>query len=727
MLFELVVYFSLAVGTTSLVAMPGRMVRVRWWLAVPVMLAAVAGAAAAAWAILRDPSASEAFSVLLVVATVIARVGLGHRRWSWLASQLFVAVVLASLSYLAYAAFQTYSRGLPPAVVVLSTLLLLLEVCALALAISYAFEVVDVLGRRDGVPAQPEPTVAPWVALQVATYNEPVELLSETLTSLANLEYPNFLVQVVDNNTTDPALWRPLEELCRRLGPRFQFMHLEPWPGFKAGALNEATRRLPPEIEIISIIDADYIVRPDFLRHMVGHFDDPQVAFAQSSQNYRDWRDSSYLRGLFYSFRYFFDVTMTARAHRNAIIFCGTMGLIRRSVLDEIGGWDETCITEDAEASLRMLGRGYSGVYDRRAYGAGIMPLDFSGLKKQRFRWAFGGMQILRMWWRELLPFAPHRLRLTRAQRAHYLLGSLQWFAEPLTWIFTILLLATALASSLHHALPIRQLTAGVLAVPIVFAVTGLARAMWAMRRMSGCSWKDALGALRAWFALSWVVTLACMRGFVRKSATFLRTPKHKEGTALLRALWSSSAESVIALCATAGAVAMVVRSPSFATGALGALLLFEAYVYASAPVASVAAERVPLNHERRLWLASAQNTGDRPPRAGRRAAVGFAGVLALAGVAGVTALVLTAPAQPNPFAGQGTGDLPRLNALAPAIPTVSAPTPSPSVTASPSPSSVTSPTASPTSQPTSTPTPTTAPTPTPAPTPSAPPAPTPT
>ena len=723
MLFELVVFFSLAVGTTSLVAMPGRMIRVRWWLAVPVMLIAVAGAAAAAWAILRDPSASEWFSVVLVVATVVARLGLGRRRWSWLASQLFVSVVLASLSYLAYAAFQTYSRGLPPAVVVLSTLLLLLEVCALALAVSYAFEVADVLGRRDGVPVQPEPTGAPWVALQVATYNEPVDLVSETLMSLARLDYPNFIVQVVDNNTTDPALWRPLEELCRQLGPRFQFMHLEPWPGFKAGALNEATRRLPHEIEIIGIIDADYIVMPDFLRHMVGHFDDPQVAFAQSSQNYREWRDSSYLRGLFYSFRYFFDVTMTARAHRNAIIFCGTMGLIRRSVLDEIGGWDETCITEDAEASLRMLGRGYRGVYDRRAYGAGIMPLDFSGLKKQRFRWAFGGVQILRMWWRELVPFAPHRLRLTRAQRAHYLLGSLQWFAEPLTWIFTILLLATALASSLHHTLPIRQLTAGILAVPIVFAGTGLARAMWAMRRMSGCSRKDALGALRSWFALSWVVTLACMRGLVRRSASFLRTPKHKEGTALLRALWSSSAESLIAVCAAAGAVAMVVRSPSVATGALGVLLLFAAYVYSSAPVASVAAERVPLNSERRLWLASSQNTGDRPPRAGRRVAFGMAGVLGLAGVAAVTALVLTAPSQQNPFAGRGPDDLPRVNALGPApLSTTPAPSATPSVTASPS--ATASPTPQPTPSPTPTATPTAAPTATPTPPPASPPAP---
>src|SRR5205807_2398111 len=82
-----------------------------------------------------------------------------------------------------------------------------------------------------------------------------------------------------------------------------------PWPGYKAGALNEATRRLPAHITILGIVDADYVVRPGFLKEMVGHFADDRVAFVQTPQNYRDWKDSGYLRGLFYSYRYFFDVT----------------------------------------------------------------------------------------------------------------------------------------------------------------------------------------------------------------------------------------------------------------------------------------------------------------------------------------------------------------------------------------------------------------------------------
>jgi cellulose synthase/poly-beta-1,6-N-acetylglucosamine synthase-like glycosyltransferase len=157
-----------------------------------------------------------------------------------------------------------------------------------------------------------------------------------------------------------------------------------------------------------------------------------------------------------------------------------------------------------------------------------MMPLDFDGLKKQRHRWAFGGMQILRFHWRELLPFAHHRLKLTRGQRIHYLLGSVQWMGDLFTAIFTMLLVGTAIATALHHRLPLRQLTGAVLVVPLVFLVTGVGRALWALRRTAHCSWGDALRALRCWFAMSWVVALACSRALFTSHATFLRTPKRR-------------------------------------------------------------------------------------------------------------------------------------------------------------------------------------------------------
>src|SRR5204863_4398569 len=126
---------------------------------------------------------------------------------------------------------------------------------------------------------------------------------------------------------------------------------------------------------------------PDFLSELVPSVANPQVAFVQTPQHYTDTNRDLFSKSTYHGYKYFFAVSMPSRNERNAIIFAGTMGLIRRSVLQEIGGWDEWCITEDAEASLRVLKRGYQSVYVNKAYGTGLMPYTFDGLKRQRFRW----------------------------------------------------------------------------------------------------------------------------------------------------------------------------------------------------------------------------------------------------------------------------------------------------------------------------------------------------
>jgi len=692
MLLELTLFFAMATAAATLVALIPGAPAWRFWLSLPAAALAVAAASWGTAVVFADPGAALVLGIAAAVLTLLMH--LLQPRWGFVSALLFASVVMASLSYLAYAADWTVTASYGVAVWLGSVLLLLLEVGALSLTVSYGFEILDVLGRREERERDAPPTRVVPVAIQVPTYNEPVDVVRPTLEALAELEHPDVLVQVVDNNTKDPAVWQPIQRLCQELGPRFQFMHLDDWPGFKAGACNEATRRLPEKYEVIGIVDADYRVRPGWLGAVMGHFDDPRVGFVQSSQHYREWEDSPYLRGLFYSFRYFFDVTMPARAHRNAIIFCGTMGLIRRRALEDIGGWNEACITEDAEASLRMLGSGWRGVYDRRAWGAGLMPLDFDGLKKQRYRWALGGIQILRFHWRELLPLAgPRRLRLTAAQRIHYLLGSVQWFGDLFTAAFTILLVATAIATATHHRLPLRQLTGSVLVVPLVFLVTGVGRAVWAMRRTTGSTWGDGFHALRCWFAMSWVVSLACMRGLISSRAEFLRTPKRREGqSSWLTALRTSRAEAFLSVAAVLAAATMLVRSPSWTTVALGLLLLFQGWLYFNAPWASMAAEGITMTPARRAYLASSQNTGDRPALSPAVAALS-AGA-ALAGVAGVVALLIaTGPSDTQPpFTGQS--DLPRIGSVAPG-PLKASPTPAPSSTASPStgsePSSTTS------------------------------------
>src|SRR5579884_1901081 len=297
------------------------------------------------------------------------------------------------------------------------------------------------------------------------------------------------------------------------------------------------------------------------------------------------------------------------------------------------------------------------------------MPLSFDGLKKQRFRWALGGIQILRMHWRELLPFGSHRLRLTLGQRVHYLLGSVQWFGDLLTVIFTLLLLLTAAATVLHHRLPVREIVGPLALVPFLFLVSGVGRALWAIRTTAGCTWGDAVRCMRCWFALSWVVTLACLRGLVRRQAAFLRTPKRKEGRSVWQAINSSRAESLLAALSVVAAIAMPVSAPS-----LGTIVI--------------------------AFLRSAQTSGDRPGFSlGSAAWLGLPGAIVAAVAA---ALVLATP--PAPRNVPPPPDLPRVQQLEPprlpgatppptSAPSPSAsPSPSPSITPSPTPTTAPSP-----------------------------------
>ena len=271
------------------------------------------------------------------------------------------------------------------------------------------------------------------VSLHIAAYNEPPELLIETIKAAERIDYPDFEIVVIDNNTKDPAVWGPVEEYCRGR-ERVRFVHVAPWPGYKAGACNLALRQYTdPRAEIIGMIDADDIVQPYYLRETASYFSDPRVGFVQTFEGNRDYEGSAYYQACVDSYQGFYLGVMSSRNERDSVPFVGTMGLFRRSALVEMGGWNEWCISEDTEASLRVLKAGWSGIYIPRCFGRGIVPPTFAGLNTQRHRWCFGAMQILRLHWRSLMPWdrSPDNHLYIQPAAQTYLMASLGWFQRP--------------------------------------------------------------------------------------------------------------------------------------------------------------------------------------------------------------------------------------------------------------------------------------------------------
>ncbi len=593
---------------------------------------------------------------LVIVAAIVATL---RRAWNPVGVWFFATVVFAAASYLALAAHATFAGGLTPAGLVLSAVLLLLETAALLLACTFAFETCDVLCRTrwDRKIGPPDPAYRPFVSLHVAAYNEPPDMLIETIQSLEAIDYPDFEIVVIDNNTTDPEVWQPVEAYCATRD-RVRFVHVERWPGFKSGALNLALRsHTDPRAEVLGVVDADYLVKPNWLTDLVGWFADPTVAFVQTPQDYREWEGDGYLTACRDAYAYFFATAMRSRNERNSIIFGGTMGLIRRPVLEEVGGWDEWCITEDAEVSLRILAAGYQGVYVHRSYGEGIMPLTFDALKRQRFRWCFGGVQILRKHWRKLLP-GPRRADnlLTPAQRIDYLIGGVQWFIDLVALGFTVVLIGATITVLVGQPLTFRPFGGPVIALPIALAVSGAIRAVWALRTLSGISVRRAALAFANFLALSWTVGMACAKGLVRRDGVFLRTPKWRGDGGLREALRATRTVTGLAVALWWGAGAAVLTDAS--SPVMPAFAVWQGSLYACAP----AMAWLNLRTELSARLQRRQRTEDRRERRAAyqpHVAIALARANAVVLLAGVIALVaLSGAAATRP--GSGGFELPR-------------------------------------------------------------------
>jgi exo-beta-1,3-glucanase (GH17 family)/cellulose synthase/poly-beta-1,6-N-acetylglucosamine synthase-like glycosyltransferase len=369
-------------------------------------------------------------------------------------------------------------------------------------------------------PIAPE-GYAPKVSIHIPAYREPPEMLKATLDAVARLDYPNFECVVVINNTPDPAFWLPIEEHCRALGERFRFINADNVTGYKAGALRLALAQTAADADIIAVIDADYVVRPEWLKDLVPAFADPKVGMVQAPQDHRDGERSLMHHAMNGEYAGFFDIGMVQRNEANAIIVHGTMCLIRRAALLSAGGWSSDTIVEDSDLGLSVLEQGWQIHYTNRRYGHGLLPDTFDAYKKQRYRWAYGGLQILRKHWRYLLPRAEG---LAREQKREFALGWLNWLgAESLGVVVAILnLVWVPVVAFAGIAIPDKILTVPILAA---FAVA-LAHFIALYRLRVAIPLGQMVGAVVAAMAVQWTVARAVGSGMWKESLPFLRTAK---------------------------------------------------------------------------------------------------------------------------------------------------------------------------------------------------------
>jgi exo-beta-1,3-glucanase (GH17 family)/cellulose synthase/poly-beta-1,6-N-acetylglucosamine synthase-like glycosyltransferase len=460
-----------------------------------------------------------------------------------------------------------------------------------------------------GPPLAPD-APAPKVSIHVPAYREPPDMLKQTLDAVARLEYPNFECVVVINNTPDPAFWMPIEEHCKALGERFKFVRVDDLEGFKAGALRVAQAHTADDAEIIGVIDADYVVQPDWLRDLVPYFVDPRVGLVQAPQDHRDGDRSVMHHAMNGEYAGFFDIGMVQRNEFNAIIVHGTMCLIRRAALESAGGWSSDTICEDTDLGLTLLEHGWVAHYTNKRYGRGLLPDSFDAYKKQRHRWAYGGFQILKKHWRRFLPGAS---RLTRDQKREFALGWLNWLGSETLGVAVALLniVWVPIVAFLDIAVPDKILT-----LPIVASFAVSVTHFFTLYRLRVRVPKgQLLGAVFAAMSVQWTVARAVGFGLIKDHLPFVRTSKGGlRRSTDFHAFW----EAVLAALLIVGAITLLATNVKEIReiNLFAAVLLVQSLPFLAA-VAMAVIERTAFNdfaYWRSLQARLAEFVGRRAP-----------------------------------------------------------------------------------------------------------------
>ena len=177
--------------------------------------------------------------------------------------------------------------------------------------------------------------------------------------------------------------------------------------------------------------------------------------------------------------------------------------------------------------------------------------------------------------------------------------------------------------------------------IPVLVAL-GLVRAVALLRRGTGASWRDALGAFFIWQSTSVVVARASVLGLFARKAAFLRTPKTSEQAKWHEALRANWAETTLALLGIAGIAGALTRYDELAGPLLAALLFFPTIGLAAAPLNSWAAQRAALPPDLVQRRTSEWKRADR--RGLGRSAATVGGLVTVLGVVVAAMALLLAP-----------------------------------------------------------------------------------
>ena len=276
------------------------------------------------------------------------------------------------------------------------------------------------------------PHTAPSVACLLATFNEPPEVVEETLAALVNMEYDNKEIVILDDSTREENRVA-MRELAARYGA--QVRQRTNRKGYKAGAINEYLQE--GNAKYVAIFDADAVPAHNFLRDLVPILEEnPKLSFVQTPQHYANVDVSNVALAAARQQNVFYEYICEGKSYSKAAFCCGTNFIARREALNDVGGMDDTTVTEDFATSINLHTKGWDSAYYNQVYAYSLGPETLAAYFTQQQRWAFGSVKT---GWNLLKAFfgGPQRMRL--GQWWEYFLSTNYYWVGLINFIFILL------------------------------------------------------------------------------------------------------------------------------------------------------------------------------------------------------------------------------------------------------------------------------------------------
>ena len=249
--------------------------------------------------------------------------------------------------------------------------------------------------KREIVPMPDDMSLWPTVDVYIPTYNEPLDVVRDTVLAAQCIDYPRDKMKIY---LLDDGKRREFAVFAADVG--VGYITRNDNNHAKAGNLNHAMKLT--QGELITVFDCDHVATRIFLQATVGGFlKDPKLALVQTPHYFYSpdpfERNLSVGRNIPNEGALFYGPIQQGNDNWNATFFCGSCAVIRRSALEEIGGFAVETVTEDAHTALKLQRRGWGSAFIDIPLAAGLATERLVLHVIQRTRWARGMTQIFRL------------------------------------------------------------------------------------------------------------------------------------------------------------------------------------------------------------------------------------------------------------------------------------------------------------------------------------------